>query len=73
MINNIIGKKIQELRIMRTGLSQEEFAKKIGKNRAYLSRVESGKQNLTIKTLQEILKEFDLSIKAFFIQLDEEE
>ena len=58
---------------MRTGLSQEEFAKKIGKNRAYLSRVESGKQNLTIKTLQEILKEFDLSIKAFFIQLDEEE
>ena len=68
-----IGKKIQELRIVKTGLSQDEFAKKIGKNRAYLSRVESGKQNLTIKTLQQILKEFDLSITAFFNQLDEEE
>lgn len=73
MINKVIGKKIQELRIVKTGLSQEEFSKKIGKNRAYLSRVESGKQNLTIKTLQQILNEFDLSVKSFFNQLDEEE
>lgn len=45
-------------------MSQEELALIIGCDRAYISRVESGK-NITIDNLNEICNELDISLKLF--------
>ena len=60
-----IGKGIKELRIKKLKLTQEEFSKIIYADRTYLSRVESGKQNITISSsklnvyLTEFFRTFD--------------
>lgn len=41
-----IGNRIKEIRTERTYLSQEELAIKLGYDRTYMSRVESGRQNV---------------------------
>lgn len=46
-------------------MSQEELALIIGCDRAYISRVESGKQNITIDNLNEICNALDISLKFF--------
>lgn len=70
VLNEIIGKKIHDLRIIKTGLSQDLFSKQIGVDRTYLSRVESGKQNLTIKSLQMIVNSFGMTLKEFFDEIE---
>lgn len=61
-----IGNRIRYLRVNYTNLSQDEFAKKLGYDRAYLSRVESGKQNLTVESLIKICDGLNVSLKDFF-------
>lgn len=61
-----IGNRIRFLRVNYIGLSQEEFAKFLGYDRAYLSRVESGKQNLTVESLIKICYGLNISLKDFF-------
>jgi len=45
--------EIRRLRKM-NGLSQEELAMKVGVKREYISRIESGRQNMNLKTLIKI-------------------
>lgn len=66
MLKEIVGKRVRDLRITRTDLSQEEFSKKINLDRTYLSRVESGKQNITIDNLNNICNGLGISLKDFF-------
>ena len=66
MVKEMIGKRIQELRISLTGLSQEDFASKLGMDRTYISRVESGKQNLTIDSLCTICYGLGVTLSTFF-------
>ena len=47
---NSIGEKVQEIRKAK-GLNQESLAKLAGVDRAYVSLVENGKQNLTMAAL----------------------
>ena len=61
-----IGNRIRYLRINYTNLTQEEFARNLGYDRAYLSRVESGKQNLTVESLIKICSRLNISLKDFF-------
>ena len=68
-----IGNRIKELRINKLKITQEEFAKVLGVDRTYLSRVESGKQNLTLNTLIDICSKLDVSLSEFFSPLDEKE
>lgn len=72
MVKEIVGKRVRDLRINRTNMSQEEFAKKINMNRTYLSRLESGKQNITIDNLNNICNGLEISLKIFFEIFDEE-
>ncbi len=60
-----IGNRVKNLRIDK-GLSQEELARRIDFDRTYLSRVESGKQNMTVETLLKICEGLDVTIKEFF-------
>lgn len=64
MIKEAVGKRIKKLRILKK-MSQEELALIIGCDRAYISRVESGKQNITIDNLNEICNALDISLKFF--------
>lgn len=66
MQKEMIGQRIKELRISKTNLSQEDFAKKIGIDRTYLSKVENGKQNLTIESISLICSGLNISLNEFF-------
>ncbi len=71
MLKTAIGKRIKELRIITNEYSQVQLANKIGCDRAYISRVESGKQNITIENLNQICKALGVSLKQFFSTFDE--
>lgn len=60
-----IAERITYLRKQR-GYSQVEFASLTKYDRTYLSRVESGKQNLTVETLIRICECLDITLKDFF-------
>ena len=62
----LIGDRVKKLRTQNTSFSQEEFAKVVGLDRTYMSRVESGKQNVTIETLIRICDGLGISLKDFF-------
>lgn len=66
MQKEMIGQRIKELRISKTNLSQEDFAKKIGVDRTYLSKVENGKQNLTMESISLICSGLNISLNEFF-------
>ena len=66
-----VGETIKFLRNKNTNLSQEEFATKVGLDRTYLSRVESGQKNITLETLDVICKGLGVTITEFFITYDE--
>ena len=62
----LVGDRVKKLRTQNTSFSQEEFAKVVGLDRTYMSRVESGKQNVTIETLIRICDGLGISLKDFF-------
>lgn len=62
----LIGKKIKFLRENLLQLSQKDFALKVNLDPTYISRVESGKQNLTIETLELFCHAFEMNLKQFF-------
>lgn len=47
-----------------TGLTQEEFGKRIGRRRRTIQDYETEKANYNIRTLQKIAKEFKITIIA---------
>lgn len=61
-----IGERIKTLRIQYTNLSQEQFGQRLGFDKTYISRIESGKQNITIETLMKICDGIGVSLKLFF-------
>ena len=69
MIKIKIGIRIKQIR---NGLkmSQEELAQILDCDRAYISRVESGKQNITIENLENICRALHISMKDFFREID---
>lgn len=71
MLKTAIGKRIKELRIITKEYSQEQLAEQIGWDRTYISRVESGKQNITIENLNQICNALGVTLKQFFSSFDE--
>ena len=61
-----IGERIKTLRIQYTNLSQEQFGQRLGFDKTYISRIESGKQNITIETLIRICDGIGIPLKNFF-------
>ena len=66
----LIAKKLKELRIAKGYTSYENFAWDNELPRVQYWRMEKG-TNFTIKTLLKILKVHNLSLKEFFISLDD--
>lgn len=65
MITDDVGKRIKNLRT-NLGLSQEKLALKAGIDRTYLAGIESGKRNVTVISLEKIIKALEISMKDFF-------
>lgn len=61
----VVGKRIKKLRISKK-LTQLDFAKMCNFDRTYLSRVENGKQNLTLEIFFVICDKLDILPKDFF-------
>ena len=63
--------KIEELR-KKNGMTQQEFAKKLGVSRQTIISLENGKYNPSIYLAHAIAKEFNLTIEEVFIFEEEE-
>jgi len=61
-----IGKKIQRTR-EKKGLTQELLEEKTGINAKYISAVECGQKNVTIKTLDKIAKGLEIELYEMFL------
>lgn len=66
MLQKAIGKRVKELRIVKFDWNQEQLADKLGWDRSFVSRVETGQQNLTIQKLNELCNAFGITLKEFF-------
>ena len=60
-----IGKRIKELRRV-LGISQEELSFRSGVHRTYIASLEVGKRNISIVTLEKIVKALEISLYDFF-------
>ena len=64
-INTKIGERIRELRKEKS-LSQEALSNLAEVDRTYMTKVETGKKNLTIKILEKIVTALDTDLSTFF-------
>ena len=60
-----VGKQIQKLRESR-GLSQQDLAAKCNFEKSNMSRLEAGRVNPTLSTLEKVAKALDVSIAELF-------
>lgn len=65
MITDEVGQRIKTIR-NEQGLSQEKLALKAEIDRTYLAGVEMGKRNISLKSLDKIIKALDVSFEDFF-------
>ena len=61
-----VGKRIKDLR-NKLGISQEELGFRSGVHRTYIASLEVGKRNISIATLEKIVKALDVSLSEFFV------
>ena len=66
MIKEELGKRIQELRKEKTGLSQEKFALKIEMDRTYYASVEAGRRNISIINIKKIADGLGVTLSELF-------
>lgn len=64
-INEKIGQRILSLR-KSINLSQEALAHKSNIDRTYMTGIETGKRNVTVKVLEKIIKGLDTDFETFF-------
>ena len=61
-----VGEQIREVRKAK-GLSQKALAKKIGVSQQLISRIEKGRENISLATLDNVLKALGKSIDITFV------
>jgi transcriptional regulator with XRE-family HTH domain len=59
-LQRAIGRNLRQLRAAR-GLSQEELAEQLGCSRGYISELELGKRNLSLRSLERLATDLDTS------------
>jgi len=64
-----IGSRIQSIRT-KLGITQDELGEKVGLNPKYISAIECGQRNITIKTLEKIAN--GLGVELFELLLFDE-
>lgn len=64
-LQNRIGKRIRDLRISK-GVSQSQLALMTHMTKSYMSEIEAGKKNLTLRTLQKITTSLGITLEDVF-------
>ena len=59
------GERVRQLRLEK-GWSQEKFALECGLDRTYISGLEKGKRNVSLKNISRICNCFEISLSEFF-------
>lgn len=59
------GDRVRSLR-MKLGLSQEDFAAKCGIDRTYISGIERGRRNPSLRNVRKIAQELGVSMSELF-------
>jgi transcriptional regulator with XRE-family HTH domain len=59
-LQKIVGRNLRRYRES-LGLSQEQFADKLGVHRTYMGGVERGERNLTLRSLERLANSIDLN------------
>ena len=62
-ISKKFGKKVKELRKKR-GMSQGDIANKIGVHPSYISQIERGVQNVSLRGMERLAKIFNVPINS---------
>lgn len=62
-----VGLRIKFLRLKNLQITQEDFATFIGFDRTYMSKIKSGKQNITLETFFKIYEGLKISPSNFFL------
>ena len=60
-----IGERIKKIRIEKK-LTQEQLAWEANVDRTYMNHVENGRKNISIRSLEKIIKALDVSFHEFF-------
>ena len=55
------GENMKKIRLEK-GMSQGDICRSLGLDRAYISNVENGKQNLTISTMEKVAKALGVGV-----------
>lgn len=69
MLSTDLGNRMRELRHERTGLSQENFARRISMDRTYYASVEEGKRNISINNIKKIADGLGVTLSELFENL----
>lgn len=64
-LRQTFGKRIRELRLA-SGVSQEAFADKCGYARTYMSRIETGRANVSLDAIQTLAAALGMSHEELF-------
>jgi transcriptional regulator with XRE-family HTH domain len=64
-IEEQIGERIKKIRIEKK-LTQEQLAWEANVDRTYMNHVENGRKNISIRSLEKIIKALDVSFHEFF-------
>ncbi|HCM88435.1 MULTISPECIES: helix-turn-helix transcriptional regulator [Vagococcus] len=71
-LNSEVIKKIKKLRIEQ-GLSQERLSELAGLDPKYINKLENGRFNLTVPTLERVLNALEINVGFFFSDFIESE
>ncbi|MGI6378271.1 helix-turn-helix transcriptional regulator [bacterium] len=66
-VEQIFGERVRSLRMI-AKISQEELAFRADLNRNYISDIECGRRNVSLKSIEKIAKGLNVSIDALFIE-----
>lgn len=72
MIDKKFGHVLKNLR-MSKGLSQEDFAHNVGLHRTYISQLERGLKSPSLRTLEKLCAELDVTLMEFMQRLEQEQ
>lgn len=67
-VRQTVGWNLRRLRVAK-GLSQERLALEAGIDRAYVGRVERGKENVTVSTLEALSSALTVHVSELFIEV----
>lgn len=71
MTDRKFGQVLKKLRTAK-GISQEEFALNVGLHRTYISQLERGLKSPSLRTIEKICRELDISLVQFMEHLEQD-